>query len=375
MSRLRETLGREPRPDRQPSSGPPPGPDLPPESDPTRPSPDPTHRQQLPPRGREEPDRANVPVGDADVSVPTDPQPPAAPAAADPPRPGLPGHWDLRSPATSAPTIGRVLAPPPPRLQPATDHRRPMLTLDSVFLGTFHVAAGSMAGTAHLHAGTPCQDAYDFGLRPDGPLVVAVADGLGSRACSQVGARAFCEAAVRLGMAPDGPGAAELLTHAAELAAREADRLGLARREVSFVGAVATFGPDEYVIARVGDVSAFALVDGEFQELLANDADGQVNVVTAALPESPAAPPEVSRTAVLTPVVLCTDGLATDLRTSPGVRSWLAESWERPADVHGMAQALRYRRRGSHDDRTALLITPMDRPAEAWAAPGPPASS
>ncbi len=92
--------------------------------------------------------------------------------------------------------------------------------------------------------------------------------------------------------------------------------------------------------------------------------------MTDALPEQPLPAPEVrsleaARRAVLCCAVLCTDGLATDLRNSPGVRSWLAESWEAPGDVHAMGEALRFRRRGSHDDRTAVVISVLERPVVA----------
>jgi hypothetical protein len=59
----------------------------------------------------------------------------------------------------------------------------------------------------------------------------------------------------------------------------------------------------------------------------------------------------------MTRVVLCTDGLANDIRHSAQVRAWLQETWMHLVDAYGMAEALRFRRRGSHDDRTAVLVS------------------
>ncbi|CAJ63787.1 MULTISPECIES: PP2C family serine/threonine-protein phosphatase [Frankia] len=295
-----------------------------------------------------------------------EPPPPAGPAeapAGEPTRPADP--WRLHSSPTAAPTVGRVLPPPRPVLAPATVFRRSMLSLDSIFVGGFHVAAGSLVGTAHLVSGAPCQDAYDFAVSPGGRLIVAIADGLGSRPHSQVGARSFCEGAVQAGLAREELTAADLLAYAARYAESQAGAHRLAPREIGFVGAVAVFAGGRCEIARVGDVSAFVLVDGEFHELLTNAPDEHVNVVTDALPEQPLPEPEVRRLDAVRRVVLCTDGLATDLRNSPGVRSWLAESWETPGDVHAMGEALRFRRRGSHDDRTAVVISVLKDPVAA----------
>ncbi len=292
--------------------------------------------------------------------------PPAGSAeapAGEPTRPADP--WRLHSPSTAAPTIGKVLPPPRPVLAPATAFRRSMLSLDSVFVGGFHVAAGSLVGTAHLVSGSPCQDAYDFAVSPGGRLVVAIADGLGSRPHSQVGAWSFCEGVIRAGFGRDTLTAADLLAYAAGYAETQAGAYRLTPRDIAFVGAVATFDGRRCEIARVGDVSAFGLVDGQFQELLAHAGDEHVNVVTDTLPEQPQPEPEVRRLEAVGRVVLCTDGLATDLRNSPGVRGWLAESWETPGDVHAMGEALRFRRRGSHDDRTAVVISVVEDPVAA----------
>lgn len=45
-----------------------------------------------------------------------------------------------------------------------------------------------------------------------------------------------------------------------------------------------------------------------------------------------------------------------DLRTSAAIRSWLGERWRTPLGPYAMGESLRYRRQGSHDDRTAVVV-------------------
>lgn len=54
----------------------------------------------------------------------------------------------------------------------------------------------SVQGTRHIISDSPCQDYHRCEYLPTGELVVAVADGAGSAAQSEIGARLACEAAV-----------------------------------------------------------------------------------------------------------------------------------------------------------------------------------
>jgi hypothetical protein len=126
------------------------------------------------------------------------------------------------------------------------------------------------------------------------------------------------------------------------------------------VAAVAVLPPDTggvrtADIARVGDVSAFAAdPDGQLAELFTSD-DGPINVLGESLPGPVASRPQrVHAEAAL--LILATDGLANDLRNSPGVRSWLSEQWTRPIGPFAFGDSLRYQRQGSHDDRTAVVV-------------------
>jgi serine/threonine protein phosphatase PrpC len=260
---------------------------------------------------------------------------------------------------TQAPTIGKVMGRPPGHAASAVPYRLSGWSLDSCVVGGHYLAAGSVVGPAHLAVGSPRQDAYDFALTPSGRLVVAIADGMGSRLRSQVGARLFCEGVTVTATSDADLGAADYLTAAAEYAARTAGTLHrISPDQIGFVAAVATIGDGEVEIVRVGDVSAFTLDENlQFRELF-NPSDDGVNVVRDALPSVGEPVPEAAQADRDAVLVMTTDGLANDLRTSPALRDWLATCWRQPVDAPGMAEALRYRRQGSHDDRTAVVVWP-----------------
>lgn len=292
------------------------------------------------------PEPATVPVAE-----PFPPDPAAAGAAA----------WDL---PTAAPTVGEVRRQPVPRLAPAARFRAPAVTLDAVQAGDVHVAAASVIGASHAASGGVRQDAYDFTTTGDGYLVIAVADGLGSRPLSQLGAAFFCTGVTQAAIAPgsSAPRAAdELLCRGAEYAAAAQDGFQVPSAESAFVAAVAVLPPPgaggvrTADIARVGDVSAFALdPENPLAELFTCD-DGPINILGESLPGPAASRPQRAhaQTQVL---ILATDGLANDLRNSPGVRSWLSEQWTRPVGPFAFGDCLRYQRQGSHDDRTAVVV-------------------
>jgi serine/threonine protein phosphatase PrpC len=316
----------------------------------------------VPPRG---PGTAGEEAGSSidEVDTTDDAAPNPAPAGAPPssspdPAPGhpvpVPQPVDV---GTGAPVIGRVLEAVAPRLNPGVVNRPPACVADGVALGRFHVSAASQIGVAHSAQGSVRQDAYGFTLTTQDRLVVAIADGLGSRPNSQVGAAHFCEGVVLATEVTPDASAVDYLRNAARRAAQIAEYgYALEPDAVSFVGAVAVVDGDRCEVARIGDVSAFTIdADGEFAELFAVDG-GHVNIVTESLPASGPVEPEVGEVCGVARLVLATDGLANDLRTSGAVRSWLGGIWNGLPTAHAMADALRYRRRGSHDDRTAVVV-------------------
>jgi serine/threonine protein phosphatase PrpC len=302
---------------------------------------------------------ATAPVTEDLQPDPVAAAPPAPAAAAEPA--GVPG-WDL---STAAPTVGAVRRQPVPRLAPAARFRAPAVTLDAVQAGDVHVAAASVIGASHAAAGGVRQDAYDFTATRDGYLVIAIADGLGSRLLSQLGAALFCTGVTQAAIGPGSPprAADELLCRGAEYAAAAQDFCHVPPAESAFVAAVAVLPPPgtdgvrTADIARVGDVSAFALdPENPLAELFTSD-DGPINILGESLPGPAASRPQRAhaQTQVL---ILATDGLANDLRNSPGVRSWLSEHWSHPIGPFAFGDCLRYQRQGSHDDRTAVVVWP-----------------
>jgi hypothetical protein len=277
--------------------------------------------------------------------------------------PGEPGRRPDRRIAeapTAAPVVGVVRDLPDAVLSPAIGFRTPAVVLDGVAAGGYCVAAASLAGTAHLAAGSVRQDAYDFISTCTGSLVVVVADGLGSRTYSQVGARLFCEGVLLAVADADGeiPSGSALLSAGAEHARQTAlSAYGLDHNEISVVAAVVIFGKDGCEVVRIGDVSAFAVsAEGQMDELFCADA-GFVNEVRSLLPGCSSGNEEHAVTGDKI-VAVVTDGLANDLRTSAAIRSWLGAQWRTPLGPYAMGESLRYRRRGSHDDRTAVVVWP-----------------
>jgi serine/threonine protein phosphatase PrpC len=268
--------------------------------------------------------------------------------------------------------VGERLQPLPlPRLAPTTTSL-PGLRADGGLLGDRWLAAASLAGQSHLNCGTTAQDAYQFTLSDDGSLLVAaVCDGLGSRPLtSQLGATLLasllCEVArtvtaVELAADPHAVLGGVLDTACARAEQlRTAGMPGLTDKDLSCTAALALLpavGPGW--ATRVGDCAVMRLAGGEWETAFHRDG-GPVNRVSAALPHP--APAEVAEYGSLAEegpgdcLILASDGLAEDAFGSPAVRAWLAERWSRPCDAAAMADSLRYRRRGSQDDRTALVV-------------------
>lgn len=315
--------------------------------------------QSVPPSGDEgRPAAGAAPIAPLDI-LPADVVPAeSAPSQEDAPaEPQLVPCWEGVDVGSTAPVIGNVLGGTEPRLGAAIPHRTPSCASDGLGVGQFYVAAASHVGLSHVVHGTPRQDAYNFALTTSGRLVVAVADGMGSRPQSQVGATHFCDSVAFAASDRPYDSAAEYLLAAAVRAGDVAAvSYHLERDAVSFVGAVAVIDGDRCEVARVGDVSAFSInAEGELTELFTTG-EGHVNVVGRSLPAENPLEPELIIVREMRRIVLATDGLANDLRTSPAARSWLGRVWARLPTAHAMSDALRYERRGSHDDRTVVVV-------------------
>ncbi|MEV6198109.1 protein phosphatase 2C domain-containing protein [Streptomyces sp. NPDC051920] len=261
----------------------------------------------------------------------------------------------------------------------------PDMVVDGAGYGTLTVRAASVRGDSHRYQGEPRQDSLAVvrlgAPGPDGLLLLAVADGVGSAPRSHVGSQEACRLA-----------AMELDAVSADLAeaVRAGDRPGFAALVDTAVGRIATLlahrarehGDDPAAYATtlrallvpldprvrtrgflaVGDGGTALLRAGEWNLSLTDpehDGDGMIDTRTAALPHvhraralllAPALPGDV--------LVLCTDGLSTPLAGDAEMREFLASGWGRgaaPAPADFLWQ-LQYRVKSYDDDRTAVVL-------------------
>ncbi|MFH8395276.1 protein phosphatase 2C domain-containing protein [Streptomyces sp. NPDC018036] len=313
-------------------------------------------------------------------------------------------HGPVPVPDAPAPRIGTLpvlgaprhsgpkppLYAPEPRELPSvredpTAALTPDMVVDGAGYGALTVRAASVRGDSHRYQGEPRQDSLAV-VRlgtdgPDGLLLLAVADGVGSAARSHIGSQEACRLA-----------AMELDGVAGELCEtlRSGDRTGFAALVDTAVGRVATLlahrarerGDDPAAYATtlrallvpldprvrtrgflaVGDGGTALLRAGEWNLSLTDpehDGDGMIDTRTAALPHGhraralllgPALPGDV--------LVLCTDGLSTPLAGEAGMRDFLASGWGQgaapaPADFLWQVQ---YRVKSYDDDRTVVVL-------------------
>ncbi|MFD8736903.1 PP2C family serine/threonine-protein phosphatase [Streptomyces sp. NPDC059618] len=330
-----------------------------------------------------------APVTAADPPSPA-PYEPAAPTPPPFPRPAarIGAVPVLGDPYHSGPKPP-LYAPEPRELPSVRDDPTAALTPDMVVdgagYGALTVRAASVRGDSHRYQGEPRQDSLAVvrlgPAGPDGLLLLAVADGVGSAARSHIGSQEACRLA-----------AMELDGVAAELSGilRSGDRTGFAALVDTAVGRVATLlahrarehGDDPAAYATtlrallvpldprvrtrgflaVGDGGTALLRAGEWNLSLTDpehDGDGMIDTRTAALPHGhraralllgPALPGDV--------LVLCTDGLSTPLAGEAGMRDFLASGWGRgaaPAPADFLWQ-LQYRVKSYDDDRTAVVL-------------------
>ncbi|MFJ7969518.1 protein phosphatase 2C domain-containing protein [Streptomyces sp. NPDC096324] len=342
---------------------------------------------QSPPPSTYEPTPPYVPVP-VPVPAPAPTPAPTAGYASEEPAAGAGAVRTLGAPPHSGPKP--PLYAPEPRELPSvredpTAALTPDMVVDGAGYGALTVRAASVRGDSHRYQGEPRQDSLAV-VRlgadgPDGLLLLAVADGVGSAARSHVGSQEACRLA-----------AMELDAVSADLAetVRTGDRPGFAALVDTAVGRVATLlahrarerGDDPAAYATtlrallvpldprvrtrgflaVGDGGTALLRGGEWNLTLTDpehDGDGMIDTRTAALPHghraralllAPALPGDV--------LVLCTDGLSTPLAGDAEMREFLGSGWGRgaapsPADF---LWQLQYRVKSYDDDRTAVVL-------------------
>lgn len=121
------------------------------------------------------------------------------------------------------------------------------------------VLGASVAGTSHIKAGVPCQDAHRVEITTEGMLLVVFADGAGSASLAEIGAQAAVEAAMELLLAEDwescNPDIAlrEAIEAAKQSVLCEADSQGEDVRELACTLTLVVSDGDLTLAASVGD--------------------------------------------------------------------------------------------------------------------------
>jgi hypothetical protein len=134
------------------------------------------------------------------------------------------------------------------------------------------VIGASVQGTSHIRLSLPCQDTHAYKIINDATLVAAVADGLGTAACSQVGAKlaaAYAITYLEQVLARVTPSDAEAWTKLVKecfLAARakleeEAQQSQTALREYGTTLVLAILTPDWLVTGQIGDGAVVAILE------------------------------------------------------------------------------------------------------------------
>ncbi|MBX6382362.1 MAG: protein phosphatase 2C domain-containing protein [Microbispora sp.] len=249
--------------------------------------------------------------------------------------------------------------------------RRPDSEIDGADLGGLTVRAASVRGDMHRHYGTVRQDAMGLWQDNDRILLACVADGVGSKQLSHIGAATACEVAREhlpgfLAQAADLERAAgcfmeniagDINTRAAREAATP-DSLS-----TTFLATLIEDLPDQsrhhVTVMRVGDSTAWLLREGVLSPLFRprGDDDGLVSTSTCALPR------DADRVEVQTEylhsgemLLLCTDGLSNPMR-APELCTRLATWWsEGPPSLPEFFRQVSFRKRTHDDDRTAVCV-------------------
>ncbi|MGA5757767.1 protein phosphatase 2C domain-containing protein [Nonomuraea bangladeshensis] len=265
-----------------------------------------------------------------------------------------------------------------PRLQsapgPLTTANRagPDTEIDGADLEGLIIRGASVRGDFHRYDGMPRQDAMLIKRLGESHVLLAVADGLGSRDMSHFGAAAACRAAfdelpgsLLNGHETGSASAAAYFAAIAESLADEATEEGFAVEQVAttLTAAVMDLRPRRGArlcqIMRVGDSTAMQLQGGVWTSCFKEDNDQTLaSSATYALPGD-AARVEVN-TWILNPgdmLLFCTDGLSKPM-AGQAVREQLAAWWGggEPPSLTEFLWQLSFRARTHDDDRTAICV-------------------
>lgn len=242
------------------------------------------------------------------------------------------------------------------------------------------VRGASLRGDDHRYYSETRQDSFSIRTSTGAaPLLVCVADGVGSQPLSHLGSTAACrlladELAPRAAAMLDPKQENRLVQHCQDAVDRLAQRIEVLAQErdvspkaLSTTLVAVLFGEAEaeadskrrVVLFGVGDSSAFILRGGAFQSSIGPEEVGELaGDATDALPTHVG---QIQvRVADLVPgdlVLVCTDGLANPMRNDR-VRGQLAQWWQRdqPPGLAEFYWQLSFRAQSFGDDRTAVCV-------------------
>lgn len=195
-----------------------------------------------------------------------------------------------------------------------------------------NVIGASVQGTSHVRADTPCQDAHGYRVLEDG-VIAAVADGLGSAARSEEGARLAVDTALdvlddALGVAlpDDVDGWTHILRSAFTEARRNleqaAESNGLPLRDYGTTLIAVAVTEEWLTVGQIGDGAAVALFADDTLETISEPQRGEYANETIPLTASDALTLAhfSARQAEVKALALLTDGLQSlSINTATGV--------------------------------------------------------
>jgi hypothetical protein len=275
------------------------------------------------------------------------------------------------------PEVGKVHRGWTSQVAPPGKRRVPMVVADGGYLGDCWVSAASLAGARHRHDGEDRQDAYRL-LAVGGVSVIAVADGVSTAPHASWGStlatRAACETLGAFGevILTDVIAGRErpkrifraVIDEADTVLRTQARQLGVPATELAttLIVVVARMLRGELHVATlyVGDGLVARVHAGDVEPIVSDESEPGTPLETfLPLPKNARPTVELFTVSAGDCVVIATDGVETDLRLSHSVREWLAYRWVRPLSAVEAAHALSYRRQGSMDDLTAVVLTPV----------------
>lgn len=140
----------------------------------------------------------------------------------------------------------------------------------------WRVVAESVTGASHIRAGIVCQDSHEYRLYEPNLLIAAISDGAGSASQAEVGSKTAVRFSIRTlsdfferNLMPEEDEDWKTLMFSALLAAQrgveaEAERLGVAPRELASTLILIVAAPNFAVSAQIGDGAAVLQnADGE----------------------------------------------------------------------------------------------------------------